>query len=122
MFLQYDRSSWKNNGPLSGKSPGNPWALAYMQWYFFIFACSIKADWNSTAKHIKLGFRADIKIPVNGDIYRDGIRAPNSELFLFGVLEYDFQQQIVSGKLGMRGIWRKAFFIPFLGIGNIFLG
>lgn len=86
------------------------------------FLTLIQADWNATTKHIKMGFRADIKIPVNGDIYRDGIKAPNSELFLFGVLEYDFLQQVVAGKLGMRGIWRKAFAIPFLGIGNIFLG
>ena len=69
-----------------------------------------------------MGFRADIKVQVNGEIYRDGIRAPNSELFLFGVLEYDFSEQQVAGKLGMREIWRKAFFIPFLGIGNIYLG
>ena len=83
---------------------------------------SVQADWNDTNTHIKLGYRADIKVPVNGDIYRDGIRAPNSELFLFGVLEYDFTEQEVAGKLGMRGIWRRAYFIPFLGIGNIFLG
>lgn len=89
---------------------------------FFPYSFLNKADWNDSANHIKIGFRADIKVPVNGDIYRDGIRAPNSELFLFGVLEYDFQEQVVGGKLGMRGIWRRAFFIPFLGIGNIFLG
>lgn len=90
--------------------------------YFHKLELYVEADWNATTKHIKMGFRADIKIPVNGDIYRDGIKAPNSELFLFGVLEYDFLQQVVAGKLGMRGIWRKAFAIPFLGIGNIFLG
>ena len=90
--------------------------------FFFPYSFLNKADWNDSANHIKIGFRADIKVPVNGDIYRDGIRAPNSELFLFGVLEYDFQEQVVGGKLGMRGIWRRAFFIPFLGIGNIFLG
>ncbi|XP_067053119.1 uncharacterized protein [Acropora muricata] len=90
--------------------------------YFHKLELYVEADWNSTNKHIKMGFRADIKIPVNGDVYRDGIKAPNSELFLFGVLEYDFLEQQVAGKLGMRGIWRKAFFIPFLGIGNIFLG
>lgn len=112
----------KEQRPSIWKVPGQPLSVGLHAVIFFLFACSIKADWNSTAKHIKLRFRADIKIPVNGDIYRDGIRAANSELFLFGVLEYDFQQQIVSGKLGMRGIWRKAFFIPFLGIGNIFLG
>ena len=69
-----------------------------------------------------MGFRADIKVPVNGEIERDGIIAPSNELWLFGVLEYDFSEQQVAGKLGMRGIWRKAFFIPFLGIGNIYLG
>nr|XP_058970077.1 uncharacterized protein LOC131796502 [Pocillopora verrucosa] len=90
--------------------------------YFHKLELYVEADWNDSANHIKIGFRADIKVPVNGDIYRDGIRAPNSELFLFGVLEYDFQEQVVGGKLGMRGIWRRAFFIPFLGIGNIFLG
>ena len=88
----------------------------------FFFPLPVQADWNATHKHIKMGFRADIKVPVNGEIYRDGIKAPNSELFLFGVLEYDFTEQQVAGKLGMRGIWRKAFFIPFLGIGNIYLG
>ena len=69
-----------------------------------------------------MGFRVDVKIPVNGEIYRDGIKAPNNELFLFGVLEYDFTEQIVTGKLGMRGMWRKAFTIEWLSLGNIFLG
>ncbi|XP_068704515.1 uncharacterized protein [Montipora foliosa] len=90
--------------------------------YFHKLELFVEADWNSSAKHVKLGFRVDIKVPVNGDIIRDGIKAPSSELFLFGVLDYDFQKQEVGGKLGMRGIWRKAFFIPFLGFGNIFLG
>ncbi|KAL9979352.1 hypothetical protein ACROYT_G017003 [Oculina patagonica] len=90
--------------------------------YFHKLELYVEADWNATTKHIKMGFRADIKVPVNGEIYRDGIRAPGSELFLFGVLEYDFLEQQVAGKLGMRGIWRKAYFIPFLGIGNIYLG
>ena len=81
-----------------------------------------QADWNTTAKHIKMGFRADIKVPVNGVVYRDGIQAPSNDLFLFGVLEYDFTEQVVAGKLGMRGMWRKAFFISFLSIGNIYFG
>ena len=63
---------------------------------FLPFPLYGQADWNDTNKHIRLGFRADLKIPVNGDIYRDGIRAPNSELFLFGVLEYDFTEQVVG--------------------------
>lgn len=61
-------------------------------------------------------------MPVNGEIERDGIIAPNSELWLFGVLEYDFTEQQVSGKLGMRGMWRKAYTIPWLALGNIFVG
>lgn len=72
--------------------------------------------------HTKLGFRADIKVPVKGDVYFDGIKAPENALFLIGVLEYDFTEQVVSGRLGMSGIWRKAFSVDFLGIGNIYLG
>ena len=71
---------------------------------------------------MKLGFRADIKVPVNGEIERDGIIAPSNELWLFGVLEYDFTEQKVGGKLGMRGMWRKAYTIPWLSLGNIFVG
>ena len=70
-----------------------------------------------------MGFRAEIKIPIKGEIVRDGIKAPEgNELYLFGVLEYDFLEQQASGKLGMRGIWRKAFWIPWLSMGNIFAG
>lgn len=94
--------------------------------FVLIFRCTcifiFQADWNETTKHIKLGFRADIKVPVNGEIERDGIIAPNNELFLFGVLEYDFLQTQVAGKLGMRGMWRKAYTIPWLSFGNIFVG
>ena len=61
-------------------------------------------------------------MPVEGEIYRDGIKVPNKELFLLGVLEYDFTKQQVTGKLGMRGMWRKAFTVSWLAFGNIFLG
>ncbi|XP_020601762.1 uncharacterized protein LOC110040832 [Orbicella faveolata] len=90
--------------------------------YFDKLELYVEADWNATHTHTKLGFRADIKVPVNGEIERDGIIAPNSELWLFGVLEYDFTEQKVSGKLGMRGMWRKAYTIPWLALGNIFVG
>lgn len=90
--------------------------------YFDKLELYVEASWNSSTTHIKLGFRADIKVPVNGEVYRDGIIAPSNDLFLFGILEYDFLLQEVAGKLGMRGMWRKAFFIPFLSIGNIYLG
>ncbi|KAL9979348.1 hypothetical protein ACROYT_G016999 [Oculina patagonica] len=90
--------------------------------YFDKLELYVEADWNATATHIKIGFRADIKVPVNGEIERDGIIAPSNELWLFGVLEYDFTQQVVAGKLGMRGMWRKAYFIPWLSLGNIFVG
>ena len=69
-----------------------------------------------------MGFWGEIKIPVNGEIERDGIKAPGNELYLFGVLEYDFTEQVVKGQLGMRGMWRKAYWIPWLSLGNIFLG
>ncbi|KAJ7381185.1 hypothetical protein OS493_004785 [Desmophyllum pertusum] len=90
--------------------------------YFHKLELYVEADWNATNTHIKLGFRADIKVPVNGEIERDGIIAPSNDLFLFGVLEYDFTEQVVSGKLGMRGMWRKAYWIPWLSLGNIFVG
>lgn len=53
---------------------------------FFFF----QVDWNLFVKYIKLGFCVDIKVLVNGDIICDGIKVFNSELFLFGVLDYDF--------------------------------
>ncbi|XP_048580608.1 uncharacterized protein LOC5507741 isoform X2 [Nematostella vectensis] len=90
--------------------------------YFHKLELYVQADWNDTTKHVKLGFRADIKIPINGEIYRDGIKAPSNDLFLFGVLEYDFLQQQVAGKLGFRGMWRKAFWINWLSLGNIYFG
>ena len=75
-----------------------------------------------TRKRVKLGFRAEIKVPVNGEIERDGIIVPSNELWLVGALEYDFTKKQVSGKLVMRGMWRKAFTIPWLSLGNIFVG
>ncbi|XP_068704567.1 uncharacterized protein [Montipora foliosa] len=90
--------------------------------YFDKLELYVEAEFNATSTHTKLGFRADIKVPVNGEIERDGIIAPGNELFLFGVLEYDFTEQQVAGKLGMRGIWRKAYTIPWLSLGNIFVG
>ena len=69
-----------------------------------------------------MGFHAEIEVPVNGEIERDGIKAPGNELFLFGVLEYDFLEQEVSGKLGMRVMWRKAYWIDWLSMGDIFVG
>ena len=59
---------------------------------------------------------------MNGEIERDGIIVPGNELWLFGVLEYDFTEQQVAGKLGMRGMWRKAYTIEWLSLGNIFVG
>lgn len=79
-------------------------------------------EFNATSTHTKLGFRADILVPVNGEIERDGIIAPGNDLYLFGVLEYDFTEQVVKGQLGMRGMWRKAYWIPWLSMGNIFVG
>ena len=71
---------------------------------------------------IKLGFLAEIKISVNGEIERDGIKAPSNDLHVFGNLEYEFLKQEINGKLGMRGMWRKAFGVKWLAIGNIFFG
>jgi len=94
--------------------------------YCIVFYLNTKsfcqADWNSTAKTIKLGFVAEVKIPVNGQIYRDGIVAPSNDLILGGGLEYNFMAQEVTGKLYFRGMWRKAFFIKWLSLGNIYLG
>lgn len=59
---------------------------------------------------------------MKGEVFFDGIKAPESALFLVGGLAYDFTEQVVSGILGMRGFWRKAFSMDFLGIGNIYLG
>ncbi|KAK3707599.1 hypothetical protein QZH41_017860, partial [Actinostola sp. cb2023] len=90
--------------------------------YFHKLELYVVADWNSTAKHIKIGFKAEIKIPVNGKIYRDGIIAPSNDLILGGVIEYDFSKAEVSGKLYFKGMWRRAFFINWLALGNIVFG
>ncbi|KAK3701098.1 hypothetical protein QZH41_015878, partial [Actinostola sp. cb2023] len=90
--------------------------------YFHKLELYVIADWNSTAKHIKIGFKAEIKIPVNGKIYRDGIIAPSNDLILGGVIEYDFSKSEVSGKLYFKGMWRRAFFINWLALGNIVFG
>ncbi|CAH3028156.1 unnamed protein product [Porites evermanni] len=82
----------------------------------------VEAEFNNTHTHTKMGFHAEIEVPVNGEIERDGIKAPGNELFLFGVLEYDFLEQEVAGKLGMRGMWRKAYWIDWLSMGDIFVG
>ena len=72
--------------------------------------------------YTKLGFLIEIKVPVNGEIIRDGIQAPSNDIVVVGNLEYDFTTLDITGRLGMRGMWRKAFGIEWLAIGNIFFG
>ena len=79
-------------------------------------------DWNSTKKHSRVGFRGYIKIPVKGDIIKDGIKLPTEHLTLVGTLDFDFITNTLSGNLGMAGTWRRAFGVPNFAMANIVLG
>ena len=65
---------------------------------------------------------AEVKFPVNsGEIYSDGFKLDNY-LFLGGQITHKLGSSDVEGTLYMRGMWRKAFGVKWLAIGNIILG
>ena len=67
----------------------------------------------------KIGFAFEIKIPVNGgEIIVDGMKVKN-ELRLGGQLKHQLGKNEIEGQLFMRGMWRKAFGVSWLAIGNI---
>ena len=65
---------------------------------------------------------AEVKFPVkSGEIYSDGFKLDNY-LFLGGQITHKIGSTDVQGILYMRGMWRKAFGVKWLAIGNIILG
>ena len=75
-----------------------------------------------TKKETKLGFAFEIKIPVNeGEIIVDGLKVKN-ELRLGGQAKHTIGKSDIEGQLFMRGMWRKAFGVSWLAIGNINIG
>ena len=79
-------------------------------------------QYNKTEASTKLGFVAEVKFPVNsGEIYSDGFKLDNY-LFLGGQITHKLGSSDVVGQLFMRGMWRKAFGVKWLAIGNINLG
>ena len=69
-----------------------------------------------------LGFAFEIKIPINeGEIIVDGLVVKN-ELRLGGQLKHKIGKVNIEGQLFMRGMWRKAFGVSWLAIGNINIG
>ena len=70
----------------------------------------------------QVGLTAEVKIPVKGgDIIVDGMRVKSS-LILGGKIEHKLGTNDVEGTLYMRGMWRKAFGVEWLALGNIMLG
>ena len=68
------------------------------------------------------GFELQVSIPVGGEVEVDGVAQPKSQLILGGKLELTLdavKQATIGCELSMTGMWRKAFGIGFLAIGNI---
>ena len=66
----------------------------------------------------------EVKIPVNKGIVvdRDGIQVPAPAIKVGGIITYAFSDNVISGTLYMAGLWRQAFGLKWLAIGDILLG
>ena len=66
----------------------------------------------------------ETKIAVNKGIVvdRDGIKMPAPAIHVGGIIEYEIQKQVIGGALYMAGLWRQAFGLKWLAIGEIVLG
>ena len=73
---------------------------------------------------VTLGFQVEVKIPVNKGIVvdRDGIKSPAQAIKVGGIIKYAFKDNTISGTLYMSGLWRQAFGLEWLAIGDILLG
>ncbi len=83
-----------------------------------------QAKKNGSERYFKLGFKVEVKIPVNKGIIvdRDGIKTPAPAIHVGGLIEYEIQKQVIGGALYMSGMWRQAFGVKWLAIGEIVLG
>ncbi|XP_047124114.1 uncharacterized protein LOC101237974 isoform X1 [Hydra vulgaris] len=80
------------------------------------------AEVNTTSKQQTLGFKAEVRIPINvGEIVVDGMVMERS-LTLGGQIKHKVGSEDISGSLYMSGMWYHAFGLDWLNIGNINLG
>ena len=79
---------------------------------------------NKSEKSVTLGFHVEVIIPVNKGIVvdRDGIESPAPAIKVGGIIQYGFKDNTISGTLYMNGLWRQAFGLKWLAIGDILLG
>ncbi|XP_074608868.1 uncharacterized protein LOC141863292 [Acropora palmata] len=68
-----------------------------------------------------LGFTIELDVPVKGEVDDKGEKLPGSSLQLGGTLSVTAAAEIGT-TLYMKGMWRKAFGLSFLSIGNIEIG
>eukprot|EP00794_Sanderia_malayensis_P009954 gene9954-10974_t len=75
--------------------------------------------YNRTEKSTQLGFRAEVKFPVNsGEIYADGFKLDNY-LAVGGDIVHKLGTVDTTARLYMRGMWRNAFGADWFAIGDI---
>ena len=67
------------------------------------------------------GFEVELDVPVKGEVDDKGEELPSTSLQLGGKLFVTGAAEIGT-TLFMNGMWRKAFGLSFLGIGNIQIG
>lgn len=68
-----------------------------------------------------VGFAVELDVPVKGEVYDKEEEVPSKSLQLGGKLFVTGAAEIGT-TLYMNGMWRKAFELSFLGIGNIQIG
>lgn len=68
-----------------------------------------------------VGFAVELDVPVKGEVDDKGEEVPSTSLQLGGKLFVTGAVEIGT-TLYMNGMWRKAFGLSFLGIGNIQIG
>ena len=93
--------------------------------YFHIYLIFyFQAKKNGSTNLFKLGFQVEVKIAVNKGIVvdRDGIKSPAPAIHVGGIIEWEITKNIIGGALYMSGLWRQAFGIKWLAIGEIVLG
>ena len=53
---------------------------------------------------------------------RDGIKTPAPAINVGGIIEWEISANTIGGALYMSGLWREAFGLKWLAIGEIVLG
>ena len=87
----------------------------------FSFSFNIKVKYGKGSVLPSLGFTIELDVPVKGEVDDKGEKLPGSSLQLGGTLSVTAVAEIGT-TLYMKGMWRKAFGLSFLSIGNIEIG